>query len=268
MPQTTIFDSVVAVTDEPDETSARLLGTAFYVGQGVFATAGHVVEAVRGSSRASIRRLLSDGGTEPHAIQQSEHWGNVDFGLLKTDFMLQQHLSWLQPRLAEPTDVATVGFAFGLDISRRKLSIRHFRGYIVSCQRYSSWGELEPAYAGRPEYPFWTYELSFACPVGQSGSPLLVALSDGVSIAGVVVGNSTSSLDLLRRLEQSDDGRRVERYEVHEFLHLGQAIASPTLLDGTSILLGNLGSDVVLEDRRRSLREHLAAGMVRTVKEN
>ena len=47
MAQVRKFDAIFAVLDEGNKDNPILLGTAFAIGQGVFATAGHVADALK-----------------------------------------------------------------------------------------------------------------------------------------------------------------------------------------------------------------------------
>ncbi len=91
----------------------------------------------------------------------------------------------------------------------------------------------------------------------------MAVLPDGVSVVGVVVGNSKSEVGSVSQIEEHDVGMRVVRTETHDFLSLGQAIAASSLLDGESILLANLKTTQPDKDRRLSLRSHLGNEMVR-----
>ena len=259
MPNISIFETIFAVLDETKRESPQLLGTAFSVGNGVFATAGHVVENLQSCKSPTLRQFKNDGTVQVIPIKQSEHWNNIDFGLLLADFFPKEIPSWIDARLAEPTDVYSVGFAYGLDVQRQKLIMRHFKGHIVSCQYYSSWGELDIQRKNEiiVKYPFWTYELSFACPRCQSGAPLIANLPGGISVIGFIVGNSSSSMQVHASTEKISNGNKTERYEMHELLHLGQAITSNSLLNGDSILLGNLGEKEPSNSRKKTLREHI-----------
>ncbi len=144
-----LFEAVFAVTDEPTVESSLLLGTAFAIGQGAFATAGHVAEAL-----AVLRAFQASGEARVLPIRKSESWGNIDYGLIEADFEPPIILPWLENRIGEASDVSSVGFAFGQDLQRRRLTMRHFKGHLVSTQRYASWGELQPERAGLKDHCF------------------------------------------------------------------------------------------------------------------
>lgn len=162
MPKATKFETVFAVMDESNKEKPVLLGTAFAIKGGAFATAGHIADALKESKSPTLRKFEEDGTVAAIPIKQSETWKSIDFGLIYADFQPKEIISWLDARAVEPTDVDCLGFAYGFDLQRKKLTMRHFKGYIVSCQRYNSWEEMDMTKQGEPDYPFWTYELSFA----------------------------------------------------------------------------------------------------------
>lgn len=264
--KTTIFDTVFAVTEEPNKNEIHFIGTAFFIGRNIFATAGHVVKNLQKAKRPTLRKFSNDGDVLPIPILKSEEWGVVDFGLIEAKHN-SNVISWLDARITEPSDVYSIGFAFGLDLIRKKFTMRHFKGHIVSTQKYSNWKELDPTRSKNDKYPFWIYELSFMCPKGQSGSPLLTVLPDKTtSIVGIVIGLSTSSIgSKITYKEKTSCNETVEQCEVHEYLHLGQAISTVSLLDGKSILLGNLNSNTVDETKKKTLREHIGNELVRRI---
>lgn len=257
---------ILAVMDETNSESPRLLGTCFSIGKGLFVTAGHVAESLRESKRPSLRKFETDGQVKPFPVQISESWGNVDFGIIKASDACLPAISWLNSRIVEPTNIYTIGFAFGLDIRRRKISRRHFHGHIVSSQKYASWQELDETRTPEGSYPFWTYELSFACPLCQSGSPLFAKLPDNTtSVVGIVIGNSKSKIEVLSNVEEESNGSKTETYKSVDLLHLGQAISSISLLRGESILLANYDKLVPDESNQTSLSKFLGKDLVRNV---
>lgn len=144
------------------------------------------------------------------------------------------------------------GFAFGLDVESMLFSSRHFKGYIVSTKKYNNWQEIDPSRTAAPNRPIVVHELSFAAPKGQSGSPLFVDGKDGnTKCIGMIVGNSKSSMATVSQSEMIGDGDTREVVEYHDFLYLGQAISSASMLD---CRIGGLN---------RSIREHLGVNLVK-----
>ena len=86
------------------------------------------------------------------------------------------------------------------------------------------------------------YELSFVNPRGLSGAPLL--LSEAGKVLGVVIGNVSMGMEVLKSKEQvqvtDDSGQRLhdETYIRVEALELGVALQTAALLDLRPQLLG------------------------------
>ena len=92
-----------------------------------------------------------------------------------------------------------------------------------------------------------SYELSFQCPRGLSGAPLLIRHGDSMLITGIVIGNQRTEMLVFSERESVSDVKEVitERFEA---LHLGIALQCRAFLD-----LGPFG---VLNGR--TIRQHLA----------
>lgn len=252
------YESVYAVLDETVKTNPILLGTAFSIGKGAFATAGHVVEALKPSKAPTLRKLEDDSTVRPISITKCKATDLVDFGIIQAEYEPSSILSWLDAWIPEPKDIYCLGFAYGLHLERRKMSLRHFKGHVVSCQRYHSWEEMDFTKSGSPAFPFMMYELSFACPKCLSGSPLLAELPDNTqSVVGVVIGNIESKMRVFSSKEVIESGEKEETHTVYESLCLGQAVSTKSLLDVKSIVLGNLNEPAVDKDKRNTVREHL-----------
>jgi hypothetical protein len=95
--------------------------------------------------------------------------------------------------------VRATGYPHGLNAASQALGARSFQGEIVADVR--RWERL-PA---RPP----VYELSFQCPRGLSGAPLLHPVRDKMpTVAGVILGNEI--VDMTVYSEEGDFGRGRE----------------------------------------------------------
>lgn len=252
--QISTFDTILAVTDEPDRSTANLLGTAFVLGQGALATAGHVVEAIENAKRPTLRKMGRNGIATPIPIKASEKWEFVDFGIVLADYV-STPIPWSLSGVVERTDVWTEGYGFGLDLNRRKLVNRHFKGHVVSRQIFQNRTEIEPTRMPPDDFRTPILETSFMAPKGQSGAPLLARLGgSGHIVVGIIIGNSETSLGAIAQRELLEDSGVVERYEIHNYMHLGQAISSECLLHIESEILGATGDS---PSSRRSVKSHL-----------
>ena len=101
----------------------------------------------------------------------------------------------------------------------RSQGIRSFVGHVVSA---TTFGRLAPD-------PL-SYELSFQCPRGLSGAPLLTRHDDSMLITGVVIGNQRTEMLVFSERESVSDMKEVitERFEA---LQLGIALQCRAFLD-------------------------------------
>lgn len=129
-------------------------------------------------------------------------------------------------------DVQTAGFPYGFDPSRHILTLRAYKGYIVSNGRFPR----------LPPIPR-CYELSFQAPRGLSGGPLWS--SEPVpTLCGVVIGNQSTEMLVFSAREKLSEQTEtiVERFEA---MQAGIAIQTTALLELRTPLFDG------------SLREHL-----------
>lgn len=80
------------------------------------------------------------------------------------------------------------GFPYGLLKEEMTILSRSYKGYIVAGKPFTKF-----------KYQPDCYELSFVCPRGLSGAPLL---SLGSDIIDVIIGNEQSEMEVYRRTEQ------------------------------------------------------------------
>jgi hypothetical protein len=119
------------------------------------------------------------------------------------------------------SDVLACGFPHGLDLEYRILRNRAFKGYIINYGPFYQ-------FPRRPN----CYELSFVCPRGISGAPLLQFDTDYLQylIYGYVIGNSNSEITVFKETEKTDDGSVKTIYEKTESTKFGIAIQVDELL--------------------------------------
>jgi len=143
---------------------------------------------------------------------------------------------WHAGQLPMTTTVKAAGYPYAMEPGRDRMGIRSFVGHVVSA---TTLGRLAP------DPP--SYGLSFQCPPGLSGSPLLIRHGDSMLITGMVIGNQRTEMLVFSERESVSDVKEVitERYEA---LQLGIALQSRALLD--------LGPFKVLNGR--TIRQHLA----------
>ena len=232
------FDSILAVFAKTERGTEKHLGTAFAMGRGVFGTAAHVAEAVLDLKNPVLRRRREGGQVDVIPITAAEAATDIDFGMLHADIS-PTPMPWVSKPMPERIDVWAEGYGFGFDPERKKLVGRFLKGYVVSRQTYENWSEFDRNRTGTPDRPFAAYELSFMVPSGQSGAPLVWTSPSGLNaIIGVVTGNSMASMGTIDSSETIGDTEKVERFEHHNYLHLGAAISTESLLFQKSAIRG------------------------------
>ena len=228
--RTNVFDTVFAVCDQTKAGATILHGTAFTLGMGVFMTAAHVVEELEDSDAPHLRRLSGKGMTQALPIRASSRLPDIDVGILHVDIDLPP-VPMADSHEFQRKDVWTEGFAFGLDLVTKTFASRYLKGHVVSTRKYNNWAEFDLSRTGVHDREVFVHELSFPAPKGQSGAPLFVDDEDGYSrCIGMIIGNSRSAVDTVSQSEVIEDGAVKEVIEYHDFLYLGQAISSASLL--------------------------------------
>jgi hypothetical protein len=149
-------------------------GSCFYLGDDIFITAGHVLKNAQ-ENECKALGYLKEGHYLYRDFKDYEIIEKPDIGILKVkveDLSLLK-FKWSSAPRGMLREVYTLGYAHGLEISESdvKVNFRAFRGYIVS----------------RSFVPL-NYELSFYCPKGISGAPLLEINTN--EVIGVILGNS------------------------------------------------------------------------------
>jgi hypothetical protein len=210
------------------------------MGGGMFGTASHVAESVQSAHKPSLVKRNSNATVTAIPILASEPFPLVDFGLIRADFD-SIGPPWTGYFLPERLDLWTEGFGFGFDPEREKMISRYLKGHSVSRQRYTNWSQIDPSRKGLDDFDFGVYELSFMIPSGQSGSPLMLTDKTGnACLAGIVVGNSKASIGTVDKSEIVSESETLETIEYHNFLSLGLAISSESLLTLQSEVIGKM----------------------------
>ena len=144
-----------------------------------------------------------------------------------------KRLHWSDRQVPMGGNVTAVGYAYGFDPDGTGFTGRIFSGTVVASRPFRRLRAEPPA-----------YELSFQCPRGLSGAPLL---NEGLAVAGVVLGNQSTEMMIYATRERVSPEREhvVERFEP---LALGVAIQSRAVLELGFVftILGGM-----------TLREHL-----------
>jgi hypothetical protein len=206
---------------------AQVYGTAFSVGGDCFLTAAHTIHAAGENPHLGLG--CPEGGLWKFSpITDLEVVDDYDLGIIEAKLPVSRALNWNVDELPMLEPIRTVGYPYALDIQHARLQIRAFAGHVVGARTFHRF-EAAPR----------IYELSFACPRGLSGAPIL----DGHHrVAGLVVGNESTEMTVFTDREviseKTGGETRVEQIERYEALQLGIALQSASLLDLRSRILG------------------------------
>lgn len=208
--------------------NADFLGTGFFVDHAdhiVFVTARHVVDVDAGDGAVGIGDLEDNS---KHA------WGGFDYHPT-ADLAIAAFAREKAPTFAVPLQlygpsldlgaaVESYGFPFSGEKreegghSKVRIEEIYFRGHVQT-----EW--LSQDLAALVPRPFVrSYALSFACPAGLSGGPLLVDDGHGRRlVAGVVYGNRTIDFPVRSSEEVSEGGSVTRVHEIVDRHRLGLA---------------------------------------------
>jgi hypothetical protein len=233
-----IFDYILPIFAGSEVMKPTVVaGTAFGLGDNCFMTAAHCLR------EGQAQGWMALGTTNGKAIQvwnipQWELVEEYDVAVFRAEVSVPLRcFAWTSDELPMTTAVKSVGYAHAMDPGRDRMRVRSFTGNIVSATTLGRLPSDPPC-----------YELSFACPRGLSGAPVLERRGELAVVAGMVIGNERMEMNVLTEREVVSEGEKTifERYEA---LNLGIALQSRCIL--------GLGPFKVLNGRR--IREHLAA---------
>jgi hypothetical protein len=205
-------------------------GTAFSIGGDMYLTAGHVWD------NALIFPLRAIGVREHQApnatlfqISDREIIAAFDLAILKTLAPApDKALIWSSKDLILFANVRTFGYPYGFDLEVGTLGIRGLQGHIVG-------GTTFHRLSGKPP----VYELSFACPRGLSGAPLVWQDSQPRGhVHGLVLTNHITEMTVFTETEKLIAAGQEKTLIKTEALHLGIAIRSSAVLGVHSAFLG------------------------------
>jgi hypothetical protein len=211
-------------------------GTAFGIGDGCFVTAAH---CLRSGMKAGWMALGTTDGKQIKVwnISSWELIDGYDLAVFRADVSVSvKKFPWHEHELPMNTSVTAAGYPYAIEPGRNRMGIRSFVGHVVSATTFGLLATDPPS-----------YELSFQCPRGLSGAPLLLRHGESMLVMGVIIGNHRTEMLVFSDREIVSDVKEVvtERYEA---LQLGIALQSRVLLD--------LGPFQILN--KRTIRDHLA----------
>jgi hypothetical protein len=208
----------------------QVIGTCFSIGNGFFLTAAHVVSSAVdcgwiGYPVEKVWRMLDLKGSEIHE--------DVDVAIIQAEMPDHKIFKWQVQSRGMWEQAQTIGFPYALDLENANLNIRGFSGHIVS--QLSFYG-----LTAKPR----VYELSFQAPRGLSGAPLLLHSGE---VAGIVIGNKSTEMQVFSDREILADGTQEKIVERYEALQLGIALTSASIIDLDFKILGSTLRDYLVK---------------------
>lgn len=209
-----------------------VFGTASYIGNGFFITAGHTIK-----NAAEIESFgIGYAGKNEKAWKflpkvDYEYFEDIDLAIIKCNI---ESIGFKIIKVAKEykfallDNVYSCGFPHAYDKHNKTLRTRALKGYIVSAGKFF---ELKSPING--------YELSFNCPRGISGAPLMLKNKEKVPIViGYIIGNTISEILVYQEREKNSDGYETTVYEKMETTRFGLAVSVKELMQKKSRLLG------------------------------
>ena len=165
---------------------------------------------------------------EAHPISRTETNDTFDVAVFETSKLEVSAHAWSLDGMLLGAPMLTAGFPHALDVEMKTVTIRVFRGHIVAATRSAN-ARAVPA----------VYELSFQCPRGLSGAALLLDDTYPFLNVGMVIGNATVEMPVLRSRER--DGNQV--IDHMDVMHLGIALPAQSISEIRFDLLGGTVQD-------------------------
>jgi hypothetical protein len=203
-------------------------GTAFPIGKDTCLTAAHVWERVQSFPFQTLAVMDNPQSGEAKLVQigAGEAIAGVDIAIIRVPTVEFRTVpSWSVTPTALLDEVETFGYPYGFDPESETFNVRGFRGEIVG-------GRVLACLAARPA----ALELSFACPRGLSGAPL-IRTAPASAVIGVIVGNAITEMIVYQEEEKLTEGGRESVFTKTEAMHLGIAVKVSEILPLQSRLL-------------------------------
>ncbi len=213
-------------------------GSSFCLYENYFLTAAHVLKEILEYEWFGVGYIKDGTSDWTFAnIVNYESFDDLDIALIEVDISNIKNLeklNWHMETLDMGMDIIAVGYPYALETRLNLLSIRGFKGNIVSASRTA-------LLTSHPR----AYELDFQCPRGLSGAPLM--RSKDFSVCRMIVGNSKSMMLVFSDKEVTREGKSEKIVERYESMSLGLAIEGTEILKIKSNLMshdiGHLVSD-------------------------
>ena len=218
----------------------QLYGTCTYIKNNLFITAGHTVKNALEDDVFGIGQVKSPGNFW-NFIPAIDYdiIKDIDLAVIRTDTLkFEPTAIKIDPGpLSLLESIWTGGFPHGYDRTNIRIVNRALKGNIVSA------GPLL-AFPSKPK----SYELSFNCPMGISGAPIISTRPKGNEcIFGYIVGNSQADLIVNEYTEIETSTGTEKIYKQMNTTQFGIAINTSEVLKRKSNLF-NGSAEVYFSD--------------------
>jgi len=208
----------------------NLYGTASYLGNKIFMTAGHSILNAKESKCMGLAfrdNHNSKSGYTYISFKDYEIFEDIDLALLKLedDNFEATAEKWSLKQTEFLEDVFTIGYPFGYNNLEKEMVVRGLKGHIVTRRHFHE-------FQNKP----LIYELSFHCPKGVSGASL--KSTETSHIKGFIIANAATEISVFKETEINQDEKEKIVYEKVETTKYGVAITIANLIDKNSSILG------------------------------
>lgn len=215
-------DYIFPVCSGDSKGMKNVCGTAFGIGNNFFITANHVLENAKETDKQYLGEM-EEKYTVAHEVTLNESFPEIDIAILYVP-NLSCKLYQIDFRDIHPlNEIYSLGFPFGHDNAAKTVLTRFYKGYIIS------------SYPNKNYNGNNCYELSFLCPRGISGAPLIYK----DIIKGIILGNQTTEMNVQTLTEMTEDGTQKTVYHLSEMINYGIALQMSNLINIQSKLLGS-----------------------------
>lgn len=225
-------------TGEPETDGVRqIYGTASFLADNIFITAGHCVPIEEVSTLKLgfplPKELCKEKPQELGlvSIEAAECYKECDVGIVRVARSIPtiRPTKWLSETATALQDVWTLGYPHALDAASTGFLVqRAFKGHIITHGPYVPLNDNNYCVI---------YELPFLVPKGLSGAPLYRSGTPEAAL-GICVGTRETSMEICREVEASQENNDVTYVYHKHAVEFGMAVPSSVFLALQSTILG------------------------------
>lgn len=216
-------------------------GTCSYIKNNMFISAGH---SIRNASEHPFYGIgFANKVENKWSFKKAldfEVFEDLDLGLIKLEDSnhAADAFSINPAPLSVLDDVSAVGYPHSIDRDTNNIVPRGFKGNIVSANRPFHTSHIKA----------FVYELSFGCPKGISGAPIIFDSGKLAMIHGYIIGNAKVQMSTGQWREITKEGNKETVYQVDETFNIGIAVVVNQLLNKKSRILGKTVGDYLKDE--------------------